>query len=88
MSGGTFNHSQYQLQYIADEIQETVRNNTVKDEYGYCNDFSEETLEEFRIAIKKLREAHVYAQRIDWLLAGDDGEETFHKRLKEDLDEL
>lgn len=26
-----------------------------------------------------------YLQRIDYLLASDDGEETFHKRLKEDL---
>lgn len=25
-------------------------------------------------------------QRIDWLIAGDDGEETFHRRLKEDLE--
>ena len=27
-------------------------------------------------------------QRIDNLLSGDDGEETFLKRLKEDLDKL
>jgi hypothetical protein len=29
--------------------------------------------------------AKIYAQRVDWFLSGDDGEETFHERLKEDL---
>jgi len=27
----------------------------------------------------------VYAQRVDYLIAGDDGEESFLKRLKEEL---
>lgn len=51
-------------------------------------EFSENTLLEFRKAIDLLRKAEVYLQRIDWLLSGDDGEETFHKRLKEDLSKL
>lgn len=62
-----------------------------KDEDGetvYFNDFSKETLEEFKTAIELLRKAAVYAQRIDWLLSGDDGEETFHQRLEEDLKNL
>jgi len=35
-----------------------------------------------------LRQAHVYAQRIDWLVSGDDGEDSFHRRLKHDLEKL
>ena len=54
--------------------------------YYYC--FSPETIEKFKEAYSKLQEAYIYAQRIDWLLSGDDGEETFHERLKEDLEEL
>ena len=27
----------------------------------------------------------IYTQRIDWLLSGDDNEETFLERLKEEL---
>lgn len=54
----------------------------------YYQDYEPETIEEFRKAIKVLREAAVYAQRIDWLLSGDDGEETFHKRLKKELSKL
>lgn len=54
--------------------------------YYYC--FEPETIEKFKVAYQKLQEAYIYAQRIDWLLSGDDGEETFHERLKEDLEEL
>ena len=35
-----------------------------------------------------IRVAEIYAQRADWLLSGDDGEEEFHERLKEDLEGL
>jgi len=38
--------------------------------------------------MKVLKVASVYAQRIDWLLSGDDGEESFLKRLKEELGQL
>lgn len=34
---------------------------------------------------RKLREAAIYAQRIDWLFSGDDSEESFKKRIREDL---
>lgn len=54
----------------------------------YYSKLSEETQKEFQNAIKYLRIAAVYAQRIDWFLSGDDGEENFHMRLKEELDEL
>ena len=54
--------------------------------YYYC--FEPETIEKFKVAYQKLKEAYIYAQRIDWLLSGDDSEETFHERLKEDLEEL
>jgi hypothetical protein len=33
-----------------------------------------------------LRKASIYAHRIDWLLSGDDSEDTFLKRLKEELE--
>ena len=47
-----------------------------------------EVVEEFKKGLKILKTAAIYAQRIDWLLSGDDGEESFKKRLKEELDEL
>ena len=90
MSGGRFDYLQFRILEIAGEIEEEVKNNHIEpvhDWYG-ARHFSDETIEEFNTAIDILRKAHVYVQRIDWLLSGDDGEETFHERLKEDLDEL
>lgn len=51
-------------------------------------EYTIETLQEFETAAKLLRKAFIYAHRIDWLLSGDDGEDTFHERLKKDLEEL
>jgi hypothetical protein len=39
-------------------------------------------------AVKVLKIAQVYAQRVDWFLSGDDGEESFLRRLDEDLENL
>ena len=50
--------------------------------------YPDDVIEEFKKGLDILRRAQVYAQRIDWLVSGDDGEESFHKRLKEDLDKL
>ena len=88
MSGGHFNYDQYKIGMIADDIQNLIDNNNIKNEWGYANNYSEETIAEFRKAIVLLREAQVYAQRIDWLVSGDDGEDNFHERIKSDLTEL
>lgn len=50
--------------------------------------YSEDTIEEFKNAVKYLKIAYVYAHRVDWLESGDDNEESFHKRLKQELDKL
>ena len=63
------------------------------DEYGYTiypyyPDYTEETIAEFRKGVEILKKAEIYTQRIDWLISGDDSEESFHKRLREELDKL
>lgn len=60
-----------------------VRRNkrTLPNQYEY----SKETIREFKKGLNILRKAVIYAQRIDWLLSGDDGEESFHKHLKKYL---
>ena len=50
--------------------------------------YRDEIIEEFKKGYEMLRKAEIYAQRIDWLMAGDDGEESFIERLKEELDAL
>lgn len=42
----------------------------------------------FKEGIEILKKAEIYAQRIDWYLSGDDGEDSLVSRLKSDLDEL
>lgn len=50
--------------------------------------YPDEVIEKFKEAVKVLRTAEIYAHRIDYLLSGDDGDESFIKRLKEDLNKL
>lgn len=50
--------------------------------------YPDEVIEKFKEAVVILRKAAIYGQRIDYLLSGDDGEESFLKRLQEDLEQL
>lgn len=104
MSGGHFNYDQYKIDQIAEDIQQELDSQgkeKSKEELWmykeYYQDHPEEMLEytypkniqeEFKNAIKALKIAAVYAQRVDWLLSGDDGEDNFLKRLKEDLNKI
>jgi hypothetical protein len=50
--------------------------------------YPDEVIEEFKKGAKIIAEAQVYMQRIDWLVSADDGNESFIKRLKDDLSKL
>lgn len=82
MSGGHFDYQQFQIGQLADQLQEEITN------CAEDRSVSEKTVMEMRTGLRYLRLAYIYAQRIDWFLSGDDGEETFHKRLKTDLEKL
>lgn len=95
MSGGHFNYKQYELGWIADEIEQTIVNNGKKKDYkveSWEKDtypcYPPEVIEKFREAVNKVKEAQIYINRVDWLLSGDDGNETFLKRLNDDLTKL
>lgn len=63
-------------------------NGKVYDDSRYYYYYDDETIERFKEAVKVLRKAAVYAQRVDWLLSGDDDEKYFHERLEEELKKL
>jgi hypothetical protein len=109
MSGGYYDYKQYEIQIIADELQDIINKNRVEkteedlkegclysdniEEYYKKNpdqklyyNYSDETIEEFKRGLLYLKFAKIYSHRIDWLLSGDDSEESFHKRLKEEMD--
>ena len=92
MSGGHFNYKQYELGHMADEIEQLILDNGSEevDEYGdrKSYDYSPETIEAFNYARIALLHVQIYVQRIDWLVSGDDGEDSFHKRLEADFDAL
>ncbi len=91
MSGGKLNYIKYYISATIDIIEQEIRNNNVeprKEDYFEPNNFSEETIAEFKTGINLLKKAQIYAQRIEWLLSGDDSEDAFHKRLSEDLSKM
>jgi hypothetical protein len=50
--------------------------------------YPDEVIEKMKEAVKALKIAQEYAQRVDWLLSGDDGEESFLSRLEENLKKI
>jgi len=92
MSGGHFQYKQWHIGNIADEVEQLILDND-SEEVNQWGDrkgchFTPETIAEFKRGLVLLRQAHVYAQRIDWLVSCDDGEDSFHSRLKSDLEKL
>ncbi len=104
MSGGAFEYKQYHITDIRNSIEHEIdKMGSKKDDEDvwyddvYLKEHPEELyyytypdaiVNEFKNAINCLKKAEIYAQRIDWLLSGDDGEESFLERLKEDFDNL
>ena len=89
MSGGHFDYQQYRLEDIATAIDELIATNEHcgLDEYGFLRgrSYSPETIARFREAAHTLRRARDMAQRVDWLVSGDDSEDTFHERWAKEV---
>jgi hypothetical protein len=99
MSGGHFDYNQTHIQYIIESIEDVIEKNGKKIEYengdspsewdsGYYYEYPKDIIAEFKKGIYLMKQAYIYTQRIDYLLSGDDGENSFRKRLKEDLKEI
>ena len=80
MSGGMFEYDQYRINDMIDKIEKEMQNPS-----DYVED-KELFIITCKEAIKSLKIAFVFAHRIDWFLSGDDGEDSFYKRLREDLE--
>lgn len=71
-------HSYTHQQYPPDEDGNPV----------YYPDYKPETIAELKNGLTILQTAAVYALRIEWLLSGDNGEDSFLRRLSDDLQRL
>jgi hypothetical protein len=89
MSGGHFQYQQYRIEDIAVEIDEVIKSNDDEslDEWGQRrgNGYPPEIIQKFREAAHTLRQAAEMAQRIDWLISGDDGEDCFLRRWDKEV---
>lgn len=88
MSGGVFDYKEIHIFNIAEELELMIQRINEPDEYGYTKNLSCETIDEFKKGLNCLKQAAIYAHRIDYLWAGDDGEGEFMMRLKEDLSKI
>lgn len=104
MSGGAFEYRQNHIDWIIEGIEdhlESMGKERGDVDNPYRREFyskypeeraypveSEEVQERMRHAIRALKIAKIYAQRVDWYLSGDDGEESFIERLDKELDKL
>ena len=96
MSGGKFDYNDWHIHAIAESIDNELSKmgkEIPEDEWGYYfdskyPDYSEEVKAQFKKSVRYLRVAYILAHRIDWLLSGDDGEDTFLERLDNDLNEI
>jgi len=85
MSGGHFvgsSYPYYPVNQFADELENDIENNSKEDEYGYCPDYSEETLAYLRQQVKNIRKLSEVMRAIDYLYSGDHGEDSFMRVIK------
>jgi hypothetical protein len=89
MSGGHFDYNQYKIEQIADDIDLIVDQNDSTEKDGFGQDrgchYPSEVIDKFKEASITLRRGATMTQRIDWLLSGDDGEDSFLKRWKAEV---
>lgn len=104
MPGGHFDYKQYGIGEIADSIARELRRQGKQipaEDLWYGRDYYEKYPEErlhttypkeiqdkFKEAIRALRIAAVYAQRVDWFLSCNDTGDDFLKRLADELGEI
>lgn len=86
MSGGHFvenSYPYYRVMQFADELQNEVDNNQIPDaDTGWCPRFSDATIAVLRAEIPALRRVAEVMRAIDYLYAGDHGEDSFAKAME------
>ena len=82
MSGGHFCYEQYRIAEIEDQIQELIDTN---DDSEYGGEYEARTIARFEQCRDALAAAAKMLHRVDWLVSGDDGEESFHQRWDAEL---
>lgn len=84
MSGGSISpeYCYYQVHQFADELENRIENNEVKDEYGYAPGYPEEVLVYLREQVVNLRKISEVMRAVDYLFAGDHGIDSFMNTIR------
>jgi hypothetical protein len=84
MSGGSISpeYCYYQVHQFADELENRIENNEVKDEYGYAPGYPEEVLVYLREQVVNLRKISEVMRAVDYLYAGDSGPDSFLRNIR------
>ena len=80
MSGGHWDYGQYKIDEIVDALLETDSDSVER--------MDEQMKHNLLELIHSLEVASVHMQRLDCYLSGDDGSDTYHKRLESELNEF
>lgn len=95
MSGGAFEYKQYKIQDLIEDMENLlVRLDKEPIDSFECDslkryvDDSELLKNKIKENIGYLKRAYIFTKRIDWFISGDDGEENFYERLKEEIEKL
>lgn len=80
MSGGYFDCSHHTIRDVAEKVSEWLDKNG--------EDLSDDTRAILMESDRVFQIASVYLNRVDLFLSGDDGEDAFKTRLREDLENL
>jgi hypothetical protein len=84
-SGRYFGFMPFYIETIADDIETMIWQNDNEEAEDDNFNFSPETIVEFQKAVRALRLAYIYAERIDRLAVYAENQPTFHARLKQKL---
>jgi hypothetical protein len=86
MSGGHFGncgYDYYKVSQFADELEQEIKDNFRKDDYGYAYEYPEEVIECMKSYLPQMRKMAEIMRHIDYLYSGDHGFDSFMERVKE-----
>lgn len=85
MSGGAIypDYCYHNVSTFADELEQEVKDNSVKDSNGYSRDYSQETLDCIKSYLPQMCKIAEIMRACDFLYAGDYGEDSFIEKVKQ-----
>lgn len=88
MSGGNFDYVQYRIEEAARELDKLIVRQAPGSAEHDCtveHDYNPEVIELFNETSHNLFRTAEMLQRVDWLVSGDDGPESFLERWEKDV---